>query len=128
MKKENKYLIVFSFFIFLVFSAGYYLYLNDTLTVSDWKAFLTGGSFTTLNFFLGIISLKLALNAHNKFFIAIVLGGMMVRMIMMLGVVYAGIRFLEIRIDVFIFVIFVFYTIYLVFEVLYFYLLRERIK
>jgi hypothetical protein len=126
MKKENKLLLIFSIFVFLVFFGGYYLYINDILSVQDWTAFLTGGTLTTLNFYLGILSFNLALNASHNRFLAIVLGGMLIRLFLMLGVVYAGLIFLQIRRDVFIFVIFVFYTIYLVAEIFYFYLLKGR--
>jgi hypothetical protein len=126
MKTENKLLTVFSVFIFLVFLTGYYLYLNNTLSVPDWIAFLAGGSTTTLNFYLGIISLRIALNAPINRFLGIVFGGMLLRLILLLGVVYGGLQFLEIKRDVFIFVIFVFYTIYLVVEIFYFYLLKGK--
>jgi hypothetical protein len=128
MKKENKILIIFSVFIILVFLSGYYLYYSNTLSVSTWIAFISGLSLTTLNFYLGIISVLAALNASDKRFLIIILGGIFFRLVMLLIGVYAGIRLLEIRIDVFIFVIFVSYTIYLVFEIFYFYIIRGRPK
>jgi hypothetical protein len=126
MKTENKLLIIFSGFILLVFLTGYYLHFNSTLSSPVWIAFITGGSLTTLNFYLGILSLRIALNAPNNRFLAIVFGGMLTRMLFMLVVIYIGVKLLEIRMDVFIFVIFVFYTIYLLFEIFYFYLLKGK--
>jgi hypothetical protein len=126
MKKGNRVLIYFTAFIILLFLSGYYLYLNNTLSAPDWTAFLAGGFLTTLNFYTGIISLRIALKKPDNRFLSIVYGGMILRLALMLAAVYAGLQFLEFRRDVFIFVIFVFYTISLIIEIFYFYLLKEK--
>jgi hypothetical protein len=126
MKIENKFISIFSSFIFFIFLTGYLLFLKGTLSSPDWTAFLAGGSLTTLNFILGLISLKIAVRSPDKRFLVIVFGGMMFRMLLMLVFIYISLKILQIKVDVFIFVIFGFYTLYLVAEILYFFLLKEN--
>jgi hypothetical protein len=126
MRTENKFLIVISVLIFSVFLTGFVFYFVELLSPQVWKAFLSGGILTTLNFFSGILSLRIALKSGANRFLSIVLGGMLIRMALMLGIVFIWLKFLQIKDDVFIFVIFIFYSFYLIAEIFYFYLLKGR--
>lgn len=126
MKKENKFITVFSVFIVFLFISGYLLYSTGTLSHSEWIAFLTGSLSTTFNFILGLVPIRIGINSSQKKFLIIVFGGILIRMTLMLAVVYLALKFLQISANVFIFVIFVFYTFYLFAEIFYLYLLKER--
>jgi hypothetical protein len=74
---------------------------------------------TTLNFFAGTITSKIALKKSDKTFIKIVFGGLTIRLFIMLGIVLFTLVFLDINLNSFIFSIFIFYIIYLIIEVFY---------
>jgi hypothetical protein len=126
MRKENKFLTLFAAFILLLVIIFLILYFFHQFSDNDLTAFIYGFSLTTLNFIGGTLSIKIALDKENKGFLSIIFGGILVRMMLMLGAVYLGLQFLEIKTDVFIFVIFIFYSFYLIAEIFYFYLLKGR--
>jgi len=126
MKKENRFILIFSSFIILIFLTGYYLSLYNILSKPDWIAFISGGLLTTLNFYTGVFSIRIALRSEQDRFMSILFGGMLIRLAILLGAVYTALKILEIKRDVFIFVIFIFYSIYLISEIIYFYLLKGR--
>lgn len=76
------------------------------------------GAITTLNFVLGMISIKIGLKKPTKDFILIFLGGMVFRLFLMVSLVFICIKFLEFSQNSFIFLILFFYVFYLIIEIL----------
>jgi hypothetical protein len=77
---------------------------------------------TTFNFSLGVISVKISLNKSQNSFFKIILGGVTVRLFLMLITVYISLKFLDISQNSFIFSILFFYILYLMIEVIYLYM------
>lgn len=128
MKNGNKLLLAVSVFSFIIFLSLYILFLKSIILPQVWNSFLSAFMLAILNFYAGIVTFRKALTSEKERFSGIVLGGMVIRLILMLTGVYISLKFLQIREDVFIFVIFVFYTFYLITEIFYFYLLRGKIQ
>ncbi len=106
--------------------AGYVLYAAGILSYPAWLTVIIGFALTTLNFIIGIISFRMAVKSSQIRFLAIVAGGIIIRLVFMLGIILIILQFLQISVDVFIFVIFIFYTLYLITEIIYFYLFKGK--
>lgn len=76
------------------------------------------GAITSLNFILGMLSIKIGLKKSPKDFILIFLGGMVFRLFLMISLVFICIKFLEFSQNSYIFLILFFYVFYLIIEVL----------
>ena len=76
------------------------------------------GSITTLNFSLGMYSIKTGLKKSPKGFMIIFLGGMILRLFLMIILVFICIKFLEFSRNSYIFLILFFYVFYLIIEIL----------
>ena len=77
------------------------------------------GVITTLNFSLGMFSIKIGLKKSPKEFMLIFLGGMVFRLFLMISLVFICIKFLEFSRNSYIFLILFFYVFYLIIEILY---------
>lgn len=128
MRNGNKFLLAVSAFSFLIILTGYVLFFKSVILPQVWSSFLSAFLLAILNFYAGIFTFRKALNSEKERFSGIVLGGTVIRLMLMLAAVYISLKFLQFRTDVFIFVIFVFYTFYLIAEIFYFYLLRGKIQ
>jgi len=128
MRNGNKFLLVVSVFSLLIFLTGYILFLESVILPQVWNSFLAAAMLAILNFYAGIFTFRKALKSEKERFSGIVLGGTVIRLVLMLTAVYISLKFLQFRTDVFIFAIFVFYTFYLIAEIFYFYLLRGKIQ
>ena len=126
MKKGSKFFAAFPGIVFLMVLAGYVLYAAGILSYPAWLAVIIGFALTTLNFIIGIISFRMAVKSSQIRFLAIVAGGIIIRLVFMLGIILIILQFLQISVDVFIFVIFIFYTLYLITEIIYFYLFKGK--
>ncbi len=82
-------------------------------------AVLWGLLLTFFNFLAGFTSIKLGIHKSHKLFLINILGGMVIRIFILLAVVFISVSFLEISHLTFIFSILFFYILYLIVEILY---------
>jgi hypothetical protein len=78
------------------------------------SAIIVGGSFMS-----GILAIRYSLNKSQEVFIFTVFGGMFLRLIIMLVLVFICLRFLELNPNSFIFSILFFYVFFLIVEIIY---------
>lgn len=126
MKGGNKFLLLVPVLIFILVIAGYLLYRAETISRQDWMALILAYALTTLNYFLGLLSFRLGINASDSRFVGFVAGGILIRLILLLGLTSIVLILLQIKVEVFIFIIFIFYTLYLITEILYFYSFKGK--
>jgi len=124
MRLLNNYFLKSTLFIFFLFAAIFLLYSVSLLSFGFLKSFILAGFITYFNFALGFFSIKLTLEKSAKIFLIAVLGGMVLRLFLMLIMVFISLKFLDIRADVFIFVILFFYIVYLIIEIFYLFMIK----
>jgi len=121
MKLRNNFLTKMTLFIGLIFVSILFLYQLNVLSFDFLKSFILAGVITYLNFVSGYLFLKFSHNKSDNVFLIMIMGGMLLRLFMVLLLVFISLKFLDIKTGVFIFVIFFFYVFYLVVEILYLY-------
>ena len=121
MKHINNFLLKMSLFIGFIFACILLLNQINIITFDFFKAFILAGVITYLNFVSGYLFLKFSNNKSDNIFLIMVLGGMILRLFMILLLVFISLKFLDIKTGVFIFIIFFFYVFYLLIEILYLY-------
>ncbi len=104
--------LVIFFIIYILFAAGK---IDEVI----FHSIILAVAITSVNFFLGILAIKLGLTSSDKIFIISILGGMLVRLILLLGAVFISLKFLDINHNSFIFTVLFFYIYYLTIEVFY---------
>jgi hypothetical protein len=122
MNKAEKFLkksLIAAFFLFLILLL---IYSFSIISKVYFISLLIGGSLATFNFLLGIIAVKIGFNRSQDIFFKAVLGGMLLRLLLMLSLVFISLKFLNINKNSFIFSILFFYTLYLIIEVIYLYM------
>jgi len=119
MNKAEKFLsksLIAAFFLFLILLL---IYSFSIISKEYFISILIGGSLATFNFLLGLIAIKIGLNrSQNTFF----KGGMLLRLLLMLSLVFISLKFLNINKNSFIFSILFLYALYLIIEVIYLYM------
>ena len=113
-------LIIFLIF-FLLFCL---LFLLKIVSHELFIAVLISLFISTLNFFLGMLSIKLGIKKHTNSFMKFIFGGMVFRLFLMAFLVFVSLKFLDINRNNFIFSIFFFYILFLIIEVYYLNLLK----
>jgi len=121
MKLRKNFLTKMTLFIGLIFVSILFLYQLNVLSFDFLKSFILAGVITYLNFVSGYLFLKFSHNKSDNVFLIMIMGGMLLRLFMVLLLVFISLKFLDIKTGVFIFVIFFFYVFYLVVEILYLY-------
>ena len=106
-------------FVLLVIAASTIFYQADKLNANFYFPLLFAALITTFNFVLGLLSIKLSLRKSVKTFLILFLGGMVFRLLLMLAEVYICLKFLELRGNNFIFLVFIFYVLYQIIEIFY---------
>jgi hypothetical protein len=124
MKLVNNFLLKMSLFIGFIFVSILFLYQIKIISFDFLKSFILAGVITYLNFVSGYFFLKFSYKKSDIIFLIMILGGMLLRLFMILLLVFISLKFLDIKTSVFIFVIFFFYIFYLLVEILYLY--REK--
>jgi hypothetical protein len=124
MKLVNNFLLKMSLFIGFIFVSILFLYQIKIISFDFLKSFILAGVITYLNFVSGYFFLKFSYKKSDIIFLIMILGGMLLRLFMILLLVFISLKFLDIKTSVFIFVIFFFYIFYLLIEILYLY--REK--
>jgi len=92
---------------------------KGSISVQDLSSVIYAGGVTTINFILGMLSIKIGLKKSPKGFIIAFLGGMIFRLFLLLGMVFICIKFLELSRNSYIFLILFFYVFFLIIEILY---------
>ena len=124
MKLINNFLLKMSLFIGFIFVSILFLYQIKIISFDFLKSFILAGVITYINFVSGYFFLKFSDKKSDNIFLIMILGGMLLRLFMILLLVFISLKFLDIKTGVFIFVIFFFYVFYLLVEILYLY--REK--
>jgi hypothetical protein len=124
MNLSNNFLLKISLFIGFIFVGILLFYQLNIISFEFLKSFILAGVITYLNFTSGYLFLKFSKDKSDNVFLIMVLGGMLLRLFMILLLVFISLKFLDIKTGVFIFVIFFFYVFYLLIEILYLY--REK--
>ena len=122
MNKAEKFLgksliIIFIPFLILVFIYSF-SFVSETFFISV----ITGGVLSTFNFLLGILAIKIGLKPSGDLFFKAVIGGMILRLFLVLVLVFISLKFLNINENSFIFSILFFYILYLIIEIIYLYM------
>ena len=119
MSKGRKFLI-YGFVISLIFM--FLISLGFFLSITSKAFFFSAGAayiLTTLNTFAGYKIINFGYKKGETASIKIILGGMLIRLFLMLIAVFLYLKFLEISDISFIFSIFSFYIYYLIIEILF---------
>lgn len=125
MKKEKKKIqknnILIFAFVFTILGSVFVFTLPYTKLISleIFREIKWGWILTSINFYAGILPIIYALNKREKTFLIIVLGGMVMRLFLMLGIIIIFLQFLEFSQNAFIFTVFIFYNLYLFIEIIY---------
>lgn len=111
---KNAVLSALISFILIIF-----LWQVEFLTEYHFKNNLTAFLLTTSNYLLGIFLLENGLKRKDSQFLIIVLGGMSVRLFLMLLLIFICTNLLILTFNYFIFTTFIFYNYYLIIEIAY---------
>ncbi len=115
-KKLLTYGFIIGFIFILIIALGFFFsFIGKTFFISAGAAYII----TTLNTFAGYKIIKLGYKKGETASIKIILGGIVIRLFLMLIAVFLCLKFLEISDISFIFSIFSFYIFYLVIEILF---------
>lgn len=87
------------------------------ITLNLGYSILIGISIAAINFFFFIGAYAYSITKTNKTFLIFTLGGMGVRLLIMLLMVFISIKFLKVGLHGFIFALFIWYTFFLIFEI-----------
>jgi hypothetical protein len=121
MKLKNNFLLKMTLFIGFIFASILLLNQIHIISFDFLKSFIIAGVITYLNFISGYLFLKFSHNKSDNIFLIMIMGGMLLRLFMILLLVFISLKFLDIKTGVFIFVIFFFYVFYLLVEILFLY-------
>ena len=124
MNHNNNFLLKMTLFIGFIFASILFLNQISIISFDFLKSFIIAGVITYLNFVSGYLFLKFSQNKSDNIFLILILGGMLLRLFMILLLVFISLKFLDIKTGVFIFVIFFFYVFYLLIEILH--LFRDK--
>ena len=102
-----------------LFCVLYFILLSGKIQVLSFNAIAIALGLTTVNFLLGILAVKIGIYKSDKIFITSILGGMTIRLVILLGAVFISLKFLEINHNNFIFTLLFFYIYYLSIEIFY---------
>jgi hypothetical protein len=116
LKNLVGYSLIFVIFIITIIT---FLRSHGEINSSFYNAFLIAGIITTINFNLGVLSIKLGLKKTINSFLILFLGGMVIRLFLMLISVFICLKFLELKGNNFIFSVFIFYVFYQIIEIFY---------
>ena len=113
-KNSIRYSLIFVLIISAVFT---FLWKINEISSDLYFPILYAALITTVNFVLGIWSIKLGLIRSMKMFLILFIGGMIFRLFLMLIAVFICLKFLELKGNTFIFLVFIFYIFYQIIEI-----------
>lgn len=123
--KSNK-VIIFTILVVFIFTITLYIlssinYISNVAAYSGFLAIL----FTTINYALGMLAIKVGIDQKHLIFMVSVFGGMLIRLILLILLVFIALKFLDISRNIFIFLVLFFYILYLISEIFYL-VLRDK--
>ncbi len=122
MKKVKTYLILgiipAIFFVLIITS-----YSLGSINSTEFNSLFYGFLFSSINFFLGIISIHFGFEKSDNIFLILVLGGLILRLFLMLILIVIALKFLYVNLYSFIFTTFILYFYYLIVE---FFILNKK--
>lgn len=104
----------------------YGLYEFDIVGKISFTSILYSCMIMSFNFGLGILSHFIGINRSNTVFLSMVWGGMFIRLILLVMLTFLTLKFLEINKNTFIFSSFIFYILYLIIEIFYLNLRKNK--
>jgi hypothetical protein len=113
---------------FLKISFLVYIVIMAAIVSAYWLSFINSSIFypilassviVAFSFLSGIWAIRFSMNKPREIFIFTVFGGMFLRLILMLGMVFICLKFLELNPNSFIFSILFFYVFFLLVEIIY---------
>jgi hypothetical protein len=118
MKRSFKYLIIGLITTLIVCVTVFVLYQTGTIEYDIFRSGFAGIIIALVNYLAGFYLLRIGLNKPDKLFLAIVMGGMVIRLFLVLISIIISIKLLKISQDSFIFAIFTFYIFFLTLEII----------
>ena len=115
--KKNRIFYFFSIIPVLFFISLVIFLMTKNLNSDLFFSLFYGFIFSTINFFLGVLSIHFGFEKSDKIFLIIVFGGLVIRLFLMFILVVIAIKFLFVRLNSFIFTTFIFYFYYLIVEI-----------
>ncbi len=113
IKNIKKSFIVFFAVIVIVLILGFL----RILSIQTIYPILFGSFLSILNFVIFLIMFRYSIQKSNKFFLLFSIGGIILRLFIMLVIVFVVLKFLKIDVFGFIFAFFLWYVFFLVFEI-----------
>ncbi len=115
--KKNRIFYFFSIIPVLFFISLVIFLMTKNLNSDLFFSLFYGFIFSTINFFLGVLSIHFGFEKSDKIFLIIVFGGLVIRLFLMFILIVIAIQFLFVRLNSFIFTTFIFYFYYLIVEI-----------
>jgi len=114
MQKKAKIALIISAITIMLLS---FLIFTNCLSVEIGKALIIAIVISVLNFLLFLGSFNYSLKKSNKIFLIFTMGGMGIRLLLMLAAVFVSIKFLKVDLVGFIFGFFIWYVFLLIYEI-----------
>ena len=115
--EKNRIFYFFSIIPVLFFISLVIFLMTKNLNSDLFFSLFYGFIFSTINFFLGVLSIHFGFEKSDKIFLIIVFGGLVIRLFLMFILIVIAIQFLFVRLNSFIFTTFIFYFYYLIVEI-----------
>ena len=115
--KKNRIFYLFSIIPVLFFISLVIFLITKNLNSDLFFSLFYGFIFSTINFFLGVLSIHFGFEKSDNIFLIIVFGGLVIRLFLMLILIVVALKFLFVRLNSFIFTTFIFYFYYLIVEI-----------
>ncbi len=112
MNKVLKELLVFNLFPFLI---GFFVVTDFSIR----KSIVIGWLIVFVNIVIGLIAFNLSKDKENKSFLKIYFGGMIIRLLLLLMIIFITLKFIGINPISFLFSLFIFYVINQIIELRY---------
>jgi hypothetical protein len=107
---------------------AFMMLMFNTFTFNEFISILIGYLIPTINIIIGILLVKKLYKADYAVFVKVLIGGMTVRLLSILFIVFVVVKFLDISRNNFIFSLLFFYFFYLIIEVFYINLRKITVK
>ncbi len=114
MQKKAKIALIISVFTIIILSL---LIFVNSLNAEIGKALIFAIVISVLNFLLFLGSFNYSAKKSNKIFLLFIIGGMGIRLLIMLAAVFVSIKFLKVDLVGFIFGFFIWYVFLLIYEI-----------
>ena len=114
MQKKAKIALILSVITIILLSL---LIFANSLSVEIGNALILAIVISVLNFLLFLGSFNYSVKKSNKIFLLFIIGGMGIRLLLMLAAVFISIKFLKVDLVGFIFGFFIWYVFLLIYEI-----------